>query len=103
MTTLNKIALVTGANRGIGLEISRQLAQSGKLTVILTGRDSNQGQQAKQQLEQQGVTNLVFQSLDVTREDSVNDLKRLISKEYRRLDILVNNAGIFHECECIKN
>lgn len=95
VTTFNRIALVTGANRGIGLEISRQLAQSGKLTVILTGRDSNQGQQAKQQLEQQGVTNLVFQSLDVTREDSVNDLKRLISKEYGRLDILVNNAGIF--------
>jgi NAD(P)-dependent dehydrogenase (short-subunit alcohol dehydrogenase family) len=94
MTDITKIALVTGANRGIGLEISRQLAQLG-LTVLLGSRDSTKGQQAQQLLHQEGLTNVVFQPLDVTNEASILQLERAIVTHYGRLDILVNNAGIF--------
>jgi NAD(P)-dependent dehydrogenase (short-subunit alcohol dehydrogenase family) len=94
MTDITKIALVTGANRGIGLEISRQLAQLG-VTVLLGSRDSTKGQQAQQLLHQEGLTNIAFQPLDVTNEGSIRQLERAIVTQYGRLDILVNNAGIF--------
>jgi len=91
--TNNKIALVTGANRGIGLEACRQLAKLG-ITVILSSRDSAKGEQAKQQLEKQGI-NVIFHQLDVTNEDSLKHMETFVREQYGRLDILVNNAGIF--------
>lgn len=94
MTNTNKIALVTGANRGIGLEISRQLAKLG-ITVILTSRDQAKGESAKHVLEQEGFTNLVYHPLDVTNQQSVMQIEQFIRSQYQRLDILVNNAGIF--------
>lgn len=91
--TNNKIALVTGANRGIGLEACRQLAKLG-ITVILSSRDSAKGEQSKQQLEKQGI-NVIFHQLDVTNEDSLKHMETFVREQYGRLDILVNNAGIF--------
>jgi NAD(P)-dependent dehydrogenase (short-subunit alcohol dehydrogenase family) len=93
MTDIHKIALVTGANRGIGLEACRQLAKLG-ITVILSCRDSAKGEQAKQQLEKQGI-NAIFHQLDVTNEDSLKQMETFVREQYGRLDILVNNAGIF--------
>ena len=93
MKSHHQVALVTGANRGIGLEIGRQLAKR-DITVILTSRDQSKGEQAKINLEKQGIT-VIYQSLDVTNETSIQALKTFISNQYKHLDILVNNAGIF--------
>jgi len=87
----NKVALVTGANRGIGLEICRQLAQQ-DIKVILTSRDLAKGQAAVKQL---GLDNIVAHQLDVTDEQSILNTQQWIKQQYGCLDILINNAGIF--------
>ena len=90
---MNKnIAVVTGANRGIGLEICRQLAHK-NIHVILTARDVSKGQAACNELINHGF-DVRFHQLDVTDSDSIDAFARFIEKEYGRLDILVNNAGI---------
>lgn len=88
-----KIAVVTGANRGIGLEICRQLAQQ-SVHVILTSRDAAQGQAAQQKLAAAGL-DVAFHPLDVTDADSIAQLAAFVRQTYGRLHILVNNAGIF--------
>jgi NAD(P)-dependent dehydrogenase (short-subunit alcohol dehydrogenase family) len=87
------IAVVTGANRGIGLETSRQLAGKG-YHVILTARATLKGELAAQKLRDEGL-DVEFQTLDVTALDSIKRLAQYIQKEHGRLDVLVNNAGIF--------
>jgi len=86
------IALVTGANRGLGLEISRQLAARG-LTVLLGARDAQKGEAAVAELKNQGLEakNVV---LDVGKPASVTALAEQLEREFGRLDILVNNAGV---------
>ena len=88
----DKIAIVTGANRGIGFEIARQLALSG-VTVVLTARDEAKGKAACDKLRQQGL-NVRFHQLDVTNEKSVLSLAEDLRLEFGKIDILVNNAGI---------
>jgi NAD(P)-dependent dehydrogenase (short-subunit alcohol dehydrogenase family) len=85
------IALVTGANRGIGFEICRQLAERG-YEVILSGRDDAKVEAAAAELAQQGQTvhPLV---LDANRDDSVDLARSWIEAKLGRLDVLVNNAG----------
>ena len=87
-----KVAVVTGANRGIGLEICRQLARQG-IHTILTSRDQAKGQAARQELADAGL-DIGYRQLDVTDAKSVPDLAAHLQQEYGRLDILVNNAGI---------
>jgi len=84
MTDINKIALVTGANRGIGLETCRQLAKLG-ITVILSSRDSTKGKQATRQLEKEGLK-VVFHQLDITDEHSIKQIESFVHKQYGRLD-----------------
>ncbi len=93
MTTDRKIAVVTGANRGLGLETCRQLAALG-LTVILTSRDPAKGQAAVDALQAKGLV-LRFQPLDVTDGTSVAQLGEFVANDYGRVDVLVNNAGVF--------
>jgi len=88
----NRVAVVTGANRGIGLEVARQLARAG-LTVVLTCRNEEKGKEAKRQLSAEGV-NVDVAVLDVTKSSSIRDLALYLRKQYGRLDVLVNNAGI---------
>jgi len=86
------IALVTGANRGIGFEIARQLVSRGA-TVILTSRNPDAGKAA---LEKLGATklNVQFHALNVTETASIVALRQFVEKTYGRLDVLINNAGI---------
>ena len=93
MVTMEKrLAVVTGANRGIGLEVARQLARKG-LRVILTSRDQKRGLEAQKALAKEGFE-VFWHELDVTRRRSVAALARYLSKEHGRADVLVNNAGI---------
>ncbi len=89
---MDKIVLVTGGNRGIGLEICRQLAEKGA-TVILTARDENKGAAARDALAKSGFS-VGFQPLDVADSASIQALKNQLENEYGRLDVLINNAGI---------
>ena len=92
MTHPDRIALVTGANKGIGLEIARQLGEVG-VTVLIGARDPGRGQTAAAALSAQGLT-AAFVPLDVTDADSIAAAARQIAAGHGRLDILVNNAGI---------
>ncbi|MEV4172681.1 SDR family oxidoreductase [Nonomuraea sp. NPDC049709] len=84
---MTKIALITGANKGIGYEIARLLAEQG-VTAIVGARDEERGRAAAERLGQPYVR------IDVTDEASVAAAAKWIDGAYGRLDILVNNAGI---------
>jgi NAD(P)-dependent dehydrogenase (short-subunit alcohol dehydrogenase family) len=88
----DRVALVTGANRGIGLEITRQLAGLGN-RVILGARNIAQGEAAVR-IFSPNDTNVIPAELGVTNEVIIEKLVRKISSDFGRLDILVNNAGI---------
>lgn len=92
MAATHRNALVTGANKGIGLEIARQLAQTG-VSVIIGARDAARGHAAVAELSSQGLET-AFVQLDVLDEASIAAAAATISSQYGRLDILVNNAGI---------
>jgi NAD(P)-dependent dehydrogenase (short-subunit alcohol dehydrogenase family) len=89
------IAIVTGANRGIGLEVARQLAAQGAL-VILGARDPDKGKAAAKSLTQDGL-NVLSRQLDVIDPESIQNLALQVEEEFERLDILVNNAGILYD------
>lgn len=89
------IALVTGANRGIGLETVTQLAQRG-MTVILGARDLAKGEAAANKLNEAGL-DVRARQLDVTDDESVKLLAAEVGREFGRLDVLVNNAGILYD------
>lgn len=93
-----QIALVTGANRGLGLEIVRSLLQNGgcdSFKVILTARDLGKAQAALTELTGSGIDAqaLVAKPLDVESEASINALAKEVTEEFGRLDVLINNAG----------
>lgn len=87
-----KVALVTGGNKGIGLEVCRQLAASG-IEVVLTARDELRGIQAQKELARDGLM-VDFQRLDVTEPSTIRSAISFISEKHGFLNILVNNAGI---------
>lgn len=87
------VAVVTGANRGLGLETARQLAKR-DIQVIVTSRNAGKGAMAMEKLSAEGL-DVLFQPLDVTSESSVAELGTFIHSHCGRLDILINNAGVF--------
>ena len=87
-----KIAVVTGGNKGIGFGICRALAKQG-IRTILTARDVSKGEIAKEQLKKEGLE-VVFHPLDVTAQDSIGSLADFLTSEFGRLDVLINNAAI---------
>jgi len=86
------VALVTGANRGIGFEVVRQLAGRGYL-VYLAGRDPAAAEEAAGRLVAAGLAVEPI-ALDVTRPESVTAARRAVATAHGRLDALVNNAGV---------
>lgn len=87
-----RLALITGANKGIGFEICRQLARKG-LRVLLTSRDPRKGVKAQKILLQENL-DVLFHELDVTVLSSVQALVKYVEREHGGVDALVNNAGI---------
>jgi NAD(P)-dependent dehydrogenase (short-subunit alcohol dehydrogenase family) len=90
--TEKKIALVTGANKGIGKEIARQLGEAG-FVVLLGSRDLARGEAAAKELVAEGLDAAAVR-LEVTDERSVQAAAGVIEREYGRLDVIVNNAAI---------
>lgn len=86
------IAVVTGGNRGIGLEVVRQLARHG-LAVVLTSRDQGRGMEACNSLVGEGLQNVVYHELDVESPGSVANFAAWLKQKYGGLDILINNAA----------
>ena len=84
----NKIALVTGANRGIGFEVCRQLAQISNMTVILTARDFEKGQTATKRLKDKGM-DVTFYQLDVSNNTDIKKISLQIEQQYSRLTFLL--------------
>lgn len=88
-----RVALVTGANRGIGFEICRGLGALG-MRVLLTARDAERGSEAAERIRAEG-HDVMFRRLDVTEEASIAEVAAWLEKELGRLDALVNNAGVY--------
>lgn len=91
-TATDRVALVTGANKGIGFEIARQLGRTGH-RVLLGCRDEGRGAAATASLASKGV-DTVFVPIDVTDAAAIAAAARDIDTRFGRLDVLVNNAGI---------
>jgi NAD(P)-dependent dehydrogenase (short-subunit alcohol dehydrogenase family) len=90
-----KIALVTGANRGIGFQTCRQLGQLG-FTILLTARDFTKGKVATKQLTDNGLE-VIFYQLDVSNKSHIQHTANVIKQQFGHLDILVNNAAILYD------
>lgn len=88
-----KYALVTGANKGIGFEAAKLLAQNG-FFVYLGCRNLHNAQTAIDTLTAQGINNVEAIVLDVTSEESVSKARRVVGEKTQTLDVLINNAGI---------
>jgi NAD(P)-dependent dehydrogenase (short-subunit alcohol dehydrogenase family) len=87
-----RVALVSGGNRGIGLQVCRQLDERG-YTVVMGSRDGEKGRIAAEGLE----WNVISQQLDVADAGSVDRMAAFIEEEFGQLDTLVNNAGISND------
>jgi NAD(P)-dependent dehydrogenase (short-subunit alcohol dehydrogenase family) len=92
MAENGRVALVSGGNRGIGLEVCRRLAEEG-LTVILGSRDEERGREAAEGLSGE----VVVRQLDVADAGSVQRLAASLETDFGRLDVLVNNAAISND------
>lgn len=92
MNQAGRIALVTGANRGIGLEIVRQLGENG-ISVWLAARDSDAGEKAVESLRKAGL-DVRFVQMDVEEVKGIRSAMKTVSASVDHLDVLINNAGV---------
>jgi NAD(P)-dependent dehydrogenase (short-subunit alcohol dehydrogenase family) len=92
---MDKFALISGANRGIGLEIGKQLLETG-WNVVFTARNMLEGRPLVNELRKEWKT-AWFHQLDVTDEQSIVDLVDYVEDTFGRMDVLINNAGIMIE------
>ena len=92
-----KIALITGANKGIGFETARQLGQEG-VTVLVGARDAKKGEAAAEKLRREKIEAHAL-TIDVSDAASIRKAANQVESDYGRLDILVNNAGVMVDDE----
>ncbi len=92
MASAQKVALITGSNRGIGFETARQLGEKG-VTVIVSARNRNEADEAVKKLRGQGI-DAEGVGLDVTKAEDRKTVASFIDSKFGKLDILVNNGGI---------
>jgi NAD(P)-dependent dehydrogenase (short-subunit alcohol dehydrogenase family) len=92
MSTSNKVAFITGGNRGLGFETARELGEQG-ITVVIGSRDLDKGKAAADKLSGKGIKAEALR-FDITRPADYQEAYRYFEKNYGKLDILVNNAGI---------
>ncbi len=95
MSTHKKVALITGANKGLGLEMARQLGNQG-ITVLLAARDAFKGEAAAQTLKSEGIAAHAI-LLDLVNPVHISAVAAQIEKEFGHLDILINNAGVMND------
>ena len=95
MANTKKVALITGANKGLGFEMARQLGQAG-VRVVLAARDPKKGEAAAEKLRGEGL-DAQFLKLDVTDNADHAAASKFLEEKFGRLDILINNAGIAAE------
>ena len=89
---MERVAFITGANRGIGFETSKKLAESG-IKVILGSRDLKKGEEAVKKLSNFGIDADLVQ-YDAFDDDAPQKVYDYILEKYKKLDILINNAGV---------
>merc|ERR1712111_206591 len=92
-STIMKVAVVTGSNKGIGFAIVRALCKKFDGDVYLTSRDEGRGKEAVEALKKEGL-NPKFHVLDIGNEETVVKLRDFMKEKYGGIDVLVNNAGI---------
>jgi NAD(P)-dependent dehydrogenase (short-subunit alcohol dehydrogenase family) len=90
---VQRTALVTGGNRGLGFAVCRALARRG-LAVVLTAREESEGRSAEAELGNEGL-DVAYYPLDVSRADAVASCQRLLERDGVAIDVLVNNAAIY--------
>jgi NAD(P)-dependent dehydrogenase (short-subunit alcohol dehydrogenase family) len=90
-----KVALISGANKGIGFETARQLGKLGYV-ILLGSRDALKGEVAARQLRGEGIDARVVK-LDVNRQSDIDAAMKCVDKDFAHLDVLVNNAGVMLE------
>jgi NAD(P)-dependent dehydrogenase (short-subunit alcohol dehydrogenase family) len=93
LATQDKVAFITGANKGIGLETARGLGGLG-IAVVLASRDDSNGRSAAEALKAEGIKDVEPFRFDVTRPEDHQAIVRFLEERHGRLDILVNNAGV---------
>jgi NAD(P)-dependent dehydrogenase (short-subunit alcohol dehydrogenase family) len=96
MASKDKVAFITGGNKGIGLETARGLGKLG-ITVVIGSRDAAKGKAAADKLRAEGIEKIESFSFDVTRPEDHQAIARHLAERYGKLDILVNNAGAMLE------
>jgi NAD(P)-dependent dehydrogenase (short-subunit alcohol dehydrogenase family) len=96
MAAQEKVAFITGANKGIGLETARGLGKLG-ITVVLASRDEAKGKAAADKLRSEGIKKVEAVRFDVNRPEDHQEIARYLEARFGKLDILVNNAGVMLE------
>src|SRR5271169_2690567 len=93
MASQDKVAFITGANKGIGLETARGLGKLG-IAVVIGSRDEAKGRAAAETLKAEGIKNVEAVRFDVVSPEDHKAIARHLADRYGKLDILVNNAGV---------
>ena len=92
MEEQNSVVLITGANKGIGFEVARQLGDKG-FTILIGARSKERGEEAEIKLKEEGI-DVHFIQIDVINQLSIDNAAKKIRESYGKLDVLINNVGV---------